>query len=265
MPDLSIWTSGKTDLNHHYYKYSPDGLPHNMYSMNCERFLTGIMRHVIFSVCAFILICFPGSTCKAFTFDWWESGMSLKKVIEVAQRENIAVYKSGAALSQKGFDPIVRPFLNKELNPKYLEDIRQIYYGENIFKKWATITLAFTPTSKRLSSIYLKWTEYSIDGLKSRQFDQDFLNAVKKTLEKKYGSAIEIETTDQENTLFKTYSCYWEIGGADIIWLNSDYKSLRLVYNNSTIVELAEKETAIIEKKKSVEEKEKEVEDMRKF
>ena len=191
--------------------------------------------------------------------------MSMEKVIEIAQKENIVMYKSSAALSQKGFDPIVRPFLNRELNPKYLDDVGQIYYGENILKKWATITLAFTPTSKRLMSIFLKWTEYSIDGLKNRQFDPEFVSTVKKTLRKKYGTAIEIETPDQETTLFKTYSCYWEIGGADIIWMNSNYKSLRIVYSNSTIVELAEKETAIIEKEKSVNEKQKAVEDMKKF
>ncbi|QTA78522.1 Uncharacterized protein dnl_07460 [Desulfonema limicola] len=203
--------------------------------------------------------------CRAFKFDKWESGMSLPAVVELAQKENIVLYKSSAALTQKGIDPIARMFVNHQINPKFLEDVDRVSYGINLLKKWAGVTLLFTPTSKRLASIILQWTEYTTDGLKDRQFDPEFTADVRHSLEKKYGDAIEVTKQDDENILFKTYSCYWKIGGTDTISMTTDYKSLRLVYNNRTITELAEKESAVIEKQAAVKEKIREAEDKEKF
>ncbi|QTA78826.1 Uncharacterized protein dnl_10660 [Desulfonema limicola] len=203
--------------------------------------------------------------CSAFRFDKFESGMSLTEVIELAQKENIVLYKSSAALTQKGIDPIARMFVNREVNPKFLEDVDRVSYGINLLKKWAGVTMLFTPTSKRLASIIIQWTEYTADGLKQRQFDPEFTADVRLSLEKKYGEAVENKKQDDESTLFKTYSCYWKIGGADTISMTVDFKSLRLVYNNRTITKLADKESAIIEKEAAVKEKIREAEDKEKF
>ena len=101
--------------------------------------------------------------------------------------------------------------------------------------------------------------------MKERQFDPEFTADVRHSLEKKYGEAIENTKQDDENTLFKTYSCYWKIGGTDTISMTVDFKSLRLVYNNRTIKKLAEKESAIMEKQAAVKEKIREVKDKEKF
>jgi hypothetical protein len=207
---------------------------------------------------------FP-SDGNAFRFDQWESGMSLEEVVRIARKENIVMYENSSALTQKGIDPVARMFLNREVNPKYMEDTDRVSYGISLLKKWATVTLVFTPTSRRLASVILTWSEYSIDGLKERRFDPDFVADVRQTIEKKYGKAVEIQEPDDGMTLFRTRSCCWKIGGTDTISMTTDYKSLRLVYNNRTITELAEKESAIRKKQDAVREKIREAEDKEKF
>lgn len=229
-----------------------------------SQMFTIMMKKNLFLICFIISLLFSIDSW-AFKFDQWTSGMSLKEVVKIAQKEDITLYKNAAAVTQEGIDPIARLLLNRKIDFTDLEDVNQVSYGIHLLNKWASVTLTFTPKTKQLSSVNVLWTEFSLSGLKERRFDPAFVEIVKPTLIKKYGKPIEQSDDSAELTLFKKISWQWRLDENETITMTSDFKSLRLIYENTEILLIAEKERKMIEEQRVAEERRKKQLDKQKF
>jgi len=84
---------------------------------------------------------------NSFQFDIWPFGTTVAESINIAERRNIPLHKSGIITINKGFHPQVRKY----------SDAIHFYYNTNLLGHFSKVELYFTPVSKRLHTVNIQW------------------------------------------------------------------------------------------------------------
>lgn len=184
----------------------------------------------------------------AFTFDKWRSGQSINTICLKANQRNQSLYERETGLGGNGVMDVAGRFINKTVNCKQLQDKEVLYYSKTIFEKPCIISLYFTPKSKRLKSVEIKWTDFSLQQLKERSYDKDYLQKVIVALVEKYGEPTAVITI--KDALFDNVSCTWDFeyenAPGDLITLDATVKKITLKYTDERNVDLAKYEQKLI-------------------
>lgn len=106
----------------------------------------------------------------AFTFDIWESKITLDHAIQIAKRNNIPLKKEGIIATGKEFK---KEYLYLDKYP----DNRIFQYNTTLLDALATVTLYFTQESKKLYNVKIRWSKQN----------QEFTDPFYELLDKKYG------------------------------------------------------------------------------
>ena len=114
------------------------------------------------------------SSLSAFTFDIWESSISLNEAISIAKKENIPIAKNGIIHASKNFSQTLL-YLKKSPNN------RVFYYKSKLLGEFSTVNLYFTKESKKLYKIKIRW---NLLGKKHKNFKENLY----KVLDTKYGN-----------------------------------------------------------------------------
>ena len=136
----------------------------------------------------FLTLILLSSLSSAFTFDIWESKITLDKAIETAKSNNLPFHKDGSIAINKGFDERLL-FLDKYPNNRVFR------YSTTLLNKRASVILYFTKHSKELYSVKIRWGMHT----------KDFMNTLYQVLDKKYGQKkVVIPSNIGELILYKT-------------------------------------------------------------
>jgi hypothetical protein len=84
---------------------------------------------------------------NSFQFDIWPFGTTVAESINIAERHNVPLHKSGIITINKGFHPQVRKY----------SDATHFYYNTNLLGHFSKVELYFTPVSKKLHSVKIQW------------------------------------------------------------------------------------------------------------
>ena len=99
---------------------------------------------------------------NGFKFDIWQSGISVRQAIDIAETNDIPFHRGGLISANKSFNP-------KMCKP-YADKATEFYYKDQILGKWANIHLNFTPVSKQLYSVQIKFVQTGVS--KNSEFRQ---------------------------------------------------------------------------------------------
>jgi len=118
----------------------------------------------------FITLILLSSLSSAFTFDIWESKITLDKAIETAKSNNLPLCKDGIFGVGKEFK---ESYLYLEKYPNN----RIFRYTTTLLNEKATVYLYFTKNSKRLYTLKVRWITRK----------KEFVDTLYKLLDEKYG------------------------------------------------------------------------------
>jgi len=136
----------------------------------------------------FFTLIFLSTLSSAFTFDIWESKITLDEAIQIAESNDIPLHKDGSISINKKFD-IRFLYLKKYPNNRVFS------YSTTLLNKRANVMLYFTKHSKELYSVKIRWGMYT----------KDFMNTLYQLLDKKYGQKkVVIPSNIGELILYKT-------------------------------------------------------------
>lgn len=93
---------------------------------------------------------------NSFQFDIWPFGTTVAESINIAERHNIPLHKSGVITINKGFHPQVRKY----------SDAIHFYYNTNLLGDFSKVELYFTPVSKRLHTVKIHWPNQKTEDTK---------------------------------------------------------------------------------------------------
>jgi hypothetical protein len=110
---------------------------------------------------------------NGFTFDHWQSGMSIEEVMIVAQRKDIPLNRHGLISADKHFNP--------KMSREFIHTVTEFSYKDQLMGKNATVTLYFTPKSKLLEKIKIRL--YSSDINRKSSYPKEIASM----LSEKYG------------------------------------------------------------------------------
>ncbi|QTA86010.1 hypothetical protein [Desulfonema magnum] len=164
-----------------------------------------------------------------FKFDIWTFGMSVEKVIEVAERNDVPLEKPGVFSGNKHFRRSVK---------KFAKTATKFRYRDCLLGKRATIYLSFTPTSKKLFAISIRWL--GLTGVKK----SDFKNEIESVIIKKYG-----KQKKKEKEIFYDTIC-WLTEDKNEISVKIGNASIQLNYIEKTIEKMGQKEMKDIQERK---------------
>ena len=120
-----------------------------------------------------LLLCWSPGTLFAFTFDDWNSGMTLDEVLTISERKDIPLMRSGLLGRKEHFDP--------ETSWVYADVARTFYYKTLLVDEPAKVELQFTEESRRLFEVRISWQGINIK--------KELPPTVEAMLNKKYGNA----------------------------------------------------------------------------
>ena len=170
---------------------------------------------------------------SAFTFDVWESKITLNKAIQTAKKNNIPLHKDGVFSGKKGF-------YEQNLYLKKYPHNRVFRYTTKLLNENAIIDLYFTKNSKKLYSIKVKWMKAN----------KEFVDTVYELLDKKYGKREIVIPKNIGDYVFNT-TRQWEPNKETIIQTKKSLGLTTLIYYDvkETHNEEREREEIKIEKK----------------
>jgi len=152
---------------------------------------------------------------KGFTFDVWHSGMHVRTVQSVAEKNNINLQKAESNVLTAG--------PNDSANDTYSQNAIILEYAEHILGKLASVELIFTPISQKLHKLSIRWPNLQ-DSTNS-----EFINKVISSLMNGYGNPVK-----KKSTLFDTaYS--WNINKTSNVELNWGKKIFVINYLDKEI------------------------------
>jgi hypothetical protein len=122
-----------------------------------------------------LMLTLLSSSLLGFTFDIWESSISLNKTIVIAKRKNIALAKNNIIHSSKSFN-------QKLLYSEQYPDNREFYYKSELLGESSKIDLYFTKNSKKLYKIKVRW---NLTGKKNKVLKEKLYQL----LDEKYGKS----------------------------------------------------------------------------
>jgi hypothetical protein len=182
----------------------------------------------------FILLILLSNIASAFSFDVWDSKITLKEAIQIAKENNIPLRKDGIATSGKNFN---KSYLS--LN-KYPEN-RIFNYKTTLLNEYAIVSLYFTKESKHLYRIKVRWMKK----------DKEFIDTLYKLLDKKYGQKKVLLTSigsfllskqrqweEDENSLIQTHA---SLSGTTLLYIDTVESQKNDQENKKIIKEKKEK------------------------
>lgn len=119
-----------------------------------------------------LLLCWSPGTLLAFTFDDWHSGMTLDEILNISEKKDLPIMRSGLLGRKEHFDP--------ETSRIYADIARTFYYKTILVDEPAKVELQFTEESRRLFEVRISWQGINIK--------KDLPPTVETMLNKKYGS-----------------------------------------------------------------------------
>ncbi len=125
-----------------------------------------MIKKLVFVV---LVLCWNPAYLLAFTFDNWQSGMTLDEVLNLSEKKDIPIKRDGLVGTKEHFDP--------KTSRIYADKARVFYYKTTLVNEPAKVLLHFTEESRLLYEVKISW--HVKKGLPS---------AVEEMLEKKYGS-----------------------------------------------------------------------------
>jgi hypothetical protein len=152
---------------------------------------------------------------KGFKFDMWYSGMNVRAVQSVAEKNNINLQRDESIVDKGG--------PNDSANDKDSQTTLKMEYTEQILGKLASVELIFTPVSQKLHRLTIRWPHLQ-DSMGS-----EFFNKVISSLINGYG-----EPTTKKSTFFNT-AYIWNINKSSTVELNWDKKIVVINYLDTEI------------------------------
>ena len=159
-----------------------------------------------------------------FSFDIWNSGITVAEAIGLAQDHDIPLHKAGIISVNTHFNP--------EMCLPYANTATEFEYNAQLLSRQAKIALKFTPISKKLYSIRIGWSGPGI----SRK--SDFREQIEAMLTTKYGKPVNIK----EHIFFKTYD--FRINKFSNVTMRPGGNYVMLEYLDNRLAQHAEEETA---------------------
>ncbi len=152
---------------------------------------------------------------KGFKFDVWYSGMDVRAVQSVAEKNNINLQRDESNVDQAG--------PNDPANDKYSQTAIKMEYTEHILGKLASVELVFTPVSQKLHRLSIRWPHLQ-DSM-----DSEFFNKVISSLIDGYG-----KPAKKKSTLFDT-AYIWNINKSSNVELNWGKKIFVINYLDTEV------------------------------
>jgi hypothetical protein len=158
-----------------------------------------------------------------FQFDVWPFGISVQESIVIAEQNNIPFQRYGIISMNKQFHHQVKKYSNST----------HFQYKDVLFGHPAVVELLYTPTSKILYKVKVKWYNH---------------NSSKKKLEKEIISIISGKYGKHEKPyrqLFKHFTTKWSLKSSNKIIMDtgSNYTFLTYLHQEFSDLSFAEKET----------------------
>ncbi len=141
---------------------------------------------VIWIICLGLYIILPNGS-QAFEYDVWKSGIALDEALKLAEINDIPI------TCKKFNKPLHRErdhFRSDAL--KQARKAQNLCYQQNLSGSTALITLHFTPISKKLSCVWIQWTDADLSQQKEVILE----------LTQKYGEPIKYNP--QKDAMFNT-------------------------------------------------------------
>jgi hypothetical protein len=152
---------------------------------------------------------------KGFRFDVWYSGMNVRTVQSVAEKNNIKLQENESNVAKTG--------PNDSANDKYSQAAIKMEYTEHILGNLASVELIFTPMSHKLHRLSIRWPHLQ-DSM-----DSEFFNKVISSLMNGYG-----KPAKKKSTLFDT-AYIWNINKGSNVELNWGKKIVVINYLDTEI------------------------------
>jgi len=182
----------------------------------------------------FILLILLSNLVSAFSFDVWDSKITLKEAIQIAQKNNIPLHKDGVFSGKKGF-------YAPNLYLKKYPNNRLFRYHTKLLNENASVFLYFTKKSKKLYKIKIRWGKS----------DKAFLSTIYEIMDKKYGKRKISMPQNVGDYIFNT-SRQWQPDKETIIQIKKSIGLITLFYYDieETHNEEQEQKEIKLEKKK---------------
>lgn len=158
-------------------------------------------------------------TDTSFQFDIWQLGYTLQEVIDIAERNDIPLHKSGVISSNKRFHPMVRKHI----------DANHFYYNTTLLGHFAKVELFFTPESKHLHTVKIHWPSQI-------KKDSVLVQKIASMITEKYGKPYK-----GGRKLFYDNTS-WVTADANQIQMNVHSTSINLGYLHSELLKLNKQE-----------------------
>lgn len=164
----------------------------------------------------------PAMPVNGFRFDIWQSGITVHQAIDIAEANDLPFHKAGLISSNKRF--------NSKVCRPYADTTTRFGYQEMIFNKMATLNFDFTPASKKLYSLEIKFLGTGI----SKQ--SEFRQQIESILREKYGKPFKIT----DHIIYKDFD--WKINRNAIVRMQPMGNAVIVTYRDIRLTDLAEKE-----------------------
>ncbi len=155
-----------------------------------------------------------------FQFDIWPFGSTLNNVFNIAERNDVPLHRSGIISVNKHFHAQVRKF----------SGATRFYYKTKLLGHFSTVDLFFTPISRKLHTIEIKW-------LGQNTKDPKLTNEIIAMVSKKYG-----EYQKKGRALFYA-ATEWQIGSGNRIEMQIHSLAISLKYIHKDYQQLYQEET----------------------
>jgi len=179
----------------------------------------------------FILLILLSNLVSAFSFDIWNSKITLKEAIQIAKENNIPLRKEGIITTGKNFN---KSYLYLDKYPKN----RIFNYKTILLDEYATVSLYFTKESKHLYRIKVRWMKK----------DKEFIETLYKLLDKKYGKKKVLLTS--LGSFFLSKQRQWEKDENSLIQTSVSLSGTTLLYIDTVELEKNDQENKKIIKEK---------------
>ena len=164
----------------------------------------------------------PVMPAKGFRYDIWPSGITVHEAIDIAEANDLPLHRAGLISANKKFNPkMCRP---------YADSAVRFGYKEPLFGKMASISFDFTPVSKKLYSLEIKWVGTGISA------KSEFGLQVESLLREKYGKPFKIS----DKYVYKEYN--WKINGNAMVTMKPMGNTVIVTYSDFNLINLAENE-----------------------
>lgn len=159
----------------------------------------------------------------AFGFDHWKIGARIETVMDAAESNDIPLHREGLISANRHF--------STDLCRPYIQTHSKFEYRQNILGYPAAVTLTFTPESRRLALIAIRFS--NDPNHPGRNPDDEIIEMIRK----KYG-----EPRTQNAPLPSKDVLNWTIQGGNNIHFVRSSSSVLLTYENNLWSDRLEKE-----------------------